>query len=89
MAEHVLQTTLTEIPEVEAIYLDWETDDGIGRVYVVVAEHDPKVYDALLEAEDRIHQRLHNVDFDVHVRASQGRRPQEAVPMGAPPLWIR
>jgi hypothetical protein len=79
---------LAGVLDIEAAYLA-AGEDGIVHVYSVMLEHRSEVYCQLLEQERLIENDCPGVTFEFHVRVHQGRKPFQAVPFGAHPVYFR
>lgn len=78
----------SKIKAVEAIFVRVDETD-VCHIYSVVPEHRPRIYSGLIKAEDSVMDEAPAVLFDFHVRASQGRPPEQAVPTGLPCAFRR
>ena len=85
--EHELIQAFSAIEAVNALYAEHD-DDNVLMVFVVVAEHEDAVYNQVINAEHRIRERIDD-DFELRVRAHQGRNPVRAVPIRSLPLFLR
>jgi hypothetical protein len=86
--ESTIVEELERVPGVMAVFCD-DFHPELITVYTVVEEHDPRVYAAVVEAEDRIQGSLPGFEFSFRIRASQGREVRSPVPTGAEPLFVR
>lgn len=79
----------SRVPEVQAIYK--EETGHVATYFVVVPEHDPSTYDALVDLADEFSTRADSEgrSFDFRVRASQGRTLDQAVPVASEPVYYR
>ena len=86
--EAALVDELEKIEAVGALFAERDSE-GVLMVFVVVPEHEDQVYQAVLEAEERIADRVSDDTIELRVRAHQGRTPFRTVPVGSQPLFIR
>ena len=85
--EHELIRAFSEIEAVNALYAERD-DEDVLMVFVVVPEHDDAVYQRVIDAEHEVRARV-NDDFELRLRAHQGRNPIRAVPIRSLPLFLR
>lgn len=85
--EHELIRQFSSVEAVSALYAERD-DEGVLMVFVVVPEHDESVYQQVLDAEHEVRDRIRE-DFELRVRAHQGRNPVRAVPIRSLPLFLR
>jgi hypothetical protein len=85
--EHELIRAFSEIEVVNALYAERD-DEDVLMVFVVVPEHDDAVYQRVIDAEHEVRARVHD-DFELRLRAHQGRNPIRAVPIRSLPLFLR
>jgi hypothetical protein len=57
-------------------------------VFVVVPEHDDAIYKRVVDVEDALLARFDR-QFELRIRAHQGRNPSHAVPVRCLPLFLR
>lgn len=79
---------LAGMREVDAVFL-LRDGGGVLHVYSVVREFQPEIYGRLLKKERLIEGKLSQIAFEFHVRAHQGREPEEAVPVQAKMVYRR
>jgi hypothetical protein len=84
--EQALIHALTPIESVNAIYTTRD-HEGVLMVFVVVREHDDDVYEQVLAAEAPLAERFGG-QFELRIRAHQGRNPGRAVPVQSLPLYL-
>lgn len=88
--ENAIVRELTKVDAVSAIFCEQDMEEGVLRVFVVVDEHEPETYEAVLEAEARISERLADiVNLDYRIRAHQRRQVRHVVPVGTNPIYVR
>ncbi len=85
--EHELIQEFAALDSVNALYAERD-DEDVLMVFVVVPEHDDSVYQQVMDAEYRLRDRISD-DFELRVRAHQGRNPTRAVPIRSLPLFRR
>lgn len=85
--EYELIREFVRVPEVSALYAARD-DEGVLMVFVVVPEHNDAVYQSVLDADAAVRLRVGD-DFELRVRAHQGRNPVRAVPVRSLPLFYR
>lgn len=85
--EHELIRAFSTIDAVNALYAERD-DDGVLMVFVVVPQHDDAAYQQVIAAEYGVRARI-NEDFELRVRAHQGRNTVRAVPIRSLPLFLK
>lgn len=88
--QSVIVQELKKVEAVSAIFCEQDLEEGVLRIFTVVAQHEPETYEEILRSEAEIDQRLrHLVTLDFRVRAHQGRQPRHVVPVGTNPIYVR
>jgi hypothetical protein len=85
--EGLVAHQLSNVPDIDAVYV-WD-DDGFVHVYSVVSDFSYALYKKLQSRERKIEKEFPEMIFDFHVRAHQGRKPDQAVPLGARAVFVR
>ena len=86
--EGLVARQLSNIPSIEAVFV-YEDDDGLVHVYSVVPDFSFDLYKKLHSRERKIEKEFPEATFDFHVRAHQGRKADQAVPIEARAVFIR
>lgn len=81
LIDSVVARSLKDVPGLAALFIS-DNEDGSYDVFVVVPEHEDAVYDAVVEAEVSLQAARQDEQFEIHVRAHQGRSPLNVVPPG-------
>lgn len=86
--QDLLISRLSSVHGVDAVFIRID-DDDVYHVYTVVREHSSNLYGRVMAQENVVRSQYPGEQFDFRIRAHQGRKPSEAVPVSAQPTFLR
>jgi hypothetical protein len=84
----LLARQLSSVPGIDAVFI-YEDNEGLVHVYSLVPDFSFDLYKQLPKRERIIENKFPEIRFEFHIRAHQGRKVAQAVPLEARPVFVR